>query len=159
MKQLEHVLEYATEKHKGQTRWGGEPYITHPIAVSVIAERFVELHGQIVIILAYLHDVIEDCFDGDLMCGYDEVREKFGKQIADILFILTHDPRMSYTEYIQKIVDSGSIYAIVVKISDLEHNLSSCYRDRKANKARITKYELSKAFLEYAYEILMGVNI
>lgn len=155
MKSTIDALEYATKKHDGQTRWGGEPYISHPMAVATIAERYIETHGDMVIILSYLHDVIEDCFDGDLMRGYDEVHAKFGKVIADILFIVTHDPKMSYTEYIQKIVDSGSTYAIIVKLSDLEHNLASCYSDSKRNKARIDKYELSKAFLEYAYAKLM----
>lgn len=150
------ALSYGTLKHDGQTRWSGVPYITHPIAVARTAQRFVEQHGNIVIMLAYLHDVIEDCFDGDLDKGYDEVSEKFGKFIADKLLILTHAPRTSYTEYIQKIVETGDVYAIIVKICDLEHNLSDCYDDRVKNKGRIDKYELSKAYLEYAYTQLMG---
>ena len=55
MEQLyERAVEIATAAHEGQSRWGGEPYITHPLAV---AKSFGMGRAKVV---AVLHDVIED---------------------------------------------------------------------------------------------------
>lgn len=49
-------IQAARDAHEGQTRSSGEPYITHPVKVTVLAED--ETHYETLIMP--LHDVIED---------------------------------------------------------------------------------------------------
>jgi len=76
MSTLGKAIEIAYEAHEGQTRWSGEPYITHPeaVAAAVITEDEK--------IVAWLHDVVEDTnvtledlmgegFSGDVIDGVD----------------------------------------------------------------------------------------
>jgi len=56
---LRRAYAYAAEKHEGQTRRSGEPYITHPLAVATI---LTELEMDDATLAAgLLHDVVEDC--------------------------------------------------------------------------------------------------
>ncbi len=58
VEKIEQAYELAREKHEGQFRESGEPYIIHPIAVAKI---LVELGMDAdTICAALLHDVIED---------------------------------------------------------------------------------------------------
>src|SRR5581483_6422783 len=50
---------FACEKHAGQTRSSGEPYITHPVEVTEILADL-EMDEQ-TLAAGLLHDVIEDC--------------------------------------------------------------------------------------------------
>jgi len=51
-------LEFASKKHKGSIRIGGERYITHPIAVSEILKD--EGFEEEVQIIGLFHDLLED---------------------------------------------------------------------------------------------------
>jgi len=59
--QIEQVVKayyYAESAHEGQKRKSGEPYITHPLAVSAI---LADMHmDHQCLMAALLHDVIED---------------------------------------------------------------------------------------------------
>ncbi|NLG31885.1 MAG: bifunctional (p)ppGpp synthetase/guanosine-3',5'-bis(diphosphate) 3'-pyrophosphohydrolase, partial [Acholeplasmataceae bacterium] len=49
---------WAEKYHEGQLRKGGDPYITHPVAVATI---LAELHaGPVTLSAALLHDTVED---------------------------------------------------------------------------------------------------
>ena len=88
------ALEQARADHAGQTRngSGGMPYIEHPITV---AARLEELgYRDEVLAAALLHDVVEDS-DRTL----DELREKFGEDVAGMVGALTDDEALdSYRE-------------------------------------------------------------
>ena len=52
------ALAFATEKHAGQTRIGGLPYITHPMAVAeIVYEKKMEIDYAVT---ALFHDLLED---------------------------------------------------------------------------------------------------
>ena len=56
--ELERAYKVAEKAHTGQLRKSGEPYITHPLAVSeILAEIGLGLET---LIAALLHDTIED---------------------------------------------------------------------------------------------------
>lgn len=75
---LNRAYTYAAEKHEGQTRRSGEPYITHPLAV---AEILTELEMDDATLAAgLLHDVVEDCG-----VSRDELAKEFGDEIADLV--------------------------------------------------------------------------
>jgi GTP pyrophosphokinase len=73
--ELEHAIAYATEKHKGQKRKSGKPYITHPLAV---AYNLMSWDMDVDSVLAgVLHDTVEDT-DASL----DEIENFFGHDVA-----------------------------------------------------------------------------
>ena len=88
------ALEQARADHAGQTRngSGGMPYIEHPIAVAARLEE--QGYGEEAVAAALLHDVVEDS-DTTL----DELREKFGEDVAGMVGALTDDEALdSYRE-------------------------------------------------------------
>ena len=56
----EKALSFARDKHSGQTRADGQPYIVHPLFMACYA---VALHGTTddMVATILLHDVVEDC--------------------------------------------------------------------------------------------------
>ena len=69
---------FATEKHAGQMRRSGEPYITHPVAVATILTEL-EMDDD-TLAAGLLHDVIEDC-----AVTRDEIAGLFGDDVADLV--------------------------------------------------------------------------
>ena len=72
------AFDFAREKHTGQTRRSGEPYILHPIAVAAILADL-EM-GPEVLAAALLHDVVEDCG-----VSREELAGIFGEEIAQLV--------------------------------------------------------------------------
>lgn len=89
------ALEQARRDHEGQTRngSGGMPYVKHPIAVAAMLDE--RGYRDEVLAAALLHDVVEDSDT-----GLDELREKFGEEVAGMVGALTDDE--SIDEYRQR---------------------------------------------------------
>ncbi len=118
------ALGIATEAHQNQKRWGGEPYITHPVAV---ANTFHNVHYKIV---ALLHDVVKDTSE-----SYKSLKEKgIEEQYLEAIRLLTHDDNVLYFDYIMDIIESQNKYAIAVKIADIQHNLLTAFEYRGKDK-------------------------
>lgn len=126
------TLEIATKLHKGQKRWNGDDYITHPIRV---ASAFKDIK---LIQIALLHDVIEDTnvTESELIKKY-----KIDEHNASIILILTKRDDEKYSNYILRV--KSDVYATLIKIEDLKDNL----KDLKDGQ-RKDKYELALAILE-----------
>jgi (p)ppGpp synthase/HD superfamily hydrolase len=80
------ALRMAERAHAGQTRngSGGMAYIHHPVAV---AETLARLgYPERTVAAALLHDVVEDSD-----AGVEDVRERFGDEVADLIEALTDD--------------------------------------------------------------------
>ena len=75
---IRRAYRYAAQKHNGQFRRSGEPYITHPVAVATILTEL-EMDDD-TIAAGLLHDVIEDC-----SVTRDELAAEFGAEIADLV--------------------------------------------------------------------------
>ena len=68
----------AHEAHDGQMRSSGDPYITHPVAVtSILADMHLD-HETLM--AALLHDVIEDTH-----YSQEDLAEAFGDTVADLV--------------------------------------------------------------------------
>lgn len=80
------ALEQARRDHAGQTRngSGGMPYVEHPMRVASILDE--HGYGDEVLAAALLHDIVEDS-DTTL----DELREKFGEEVAGLVGAMTDD--------------------------------------------------------------------
>ena len=69
---------FAEERHHGQTRRSGEPYITHPLAV---AHLLADLQmGINTVIAGLLHDVLEDTATTP-----DEIEQRFGATVRQLV--------------------------------------------------------------------------
>lgn len=80
------ALEQARSDHEGQVRngSGGMPYIEHPIRVAALLDE--HEYGDEVLAAALLHDVVEDS-----ETTLDELREKFGGEVAGLVGAMTDD--------------------------------------------------------------------
>jgi (p)ppGpp synthase/HD superfamily hydrolase len=83
---VRNALEQARSDHAGQVRngSGGMPYVEHPVAVAALLDE--HGYGDEVLAAALLHDVVEDS-----ETTLDELREKFGGEVAGLVGAMTDD--------------------------------------------------------------------
>ena len=115
----------AKEKHEGQVRKSGEPYIQHPLEVAYILTT---IHGGPSTIAAgLLHDVLEDT---DMT--KDEMANEFNKDVAEIVDGVTKISKLKYhtkdkvlAQNHQKILlaMAKDIRVVMVKLVDRLHNM------------------------------------
>ena len=119
------AYDYAEKHHEGQKRNSGEDYIVHPFNVALI---LAEMNMDVSTIIAgLLHDTIEDT---DVT--YDDVKERFGEEIAILVEGVTKLKMLSYqtkqekqAENIRKMVlaMAKDIRVVIVKFADRLHNM------------------------------------
>jgi GTP pyrophosphokinase len=79
---VERAYRLAEAAHRDQKRSGGEPYITHPLAVAgILAHTKLDTPT---IIAALLHDVVEDT-----PVTLDDIRAQFGDEVAKLVDAVT----------------------------------------------------------------------
>src|SRR5262249_44001884 len=82
--------QFAERKHKGQYRRDGIPcYIEHPRGVMAIVRDEFGVSDPDTLAAALLHDTIEDT-----ATDYDEILDRFGRKVADLVAVLTKDKRL-----------------------------------------------------------------
>ena len=141
------AFKIAKEAHKYQTDKAGAEYINHPMTVASEVGENVSA-----IILALLHDVIEDHSDKyNLNIIKREVHLSVYETAA--LNLLTHDESDSYFDYIEKIKTNE--LARIVKLADLKHNSdrSRLLNITHGDEERLKKYEIAIAILNDAENI------
>ncbi|WP_156132445.1 HD domain-containing protein, partial [Prevotella pectinovora] len=144
MNLLHEAYDFAAYAHKDQLRKSGEPYISHPVAVARIVAEELEL-GANPVMAAFQHDVVEDC-----PYSIDEIRERFGDDVAFLVGVVTKQKKNQYGQ--SKQVDNFrqmlssvqfDVRAILVKLADRLHNmrtLSSMRPDKQMKIASETDY-------------------
>ena len=155
---VERVLDacdYADLAHDGITRKSGEPYILHPIAVSCILAHM-RLDAE-TLMAALLHDVIEDT-----EFNKDDITEKFGKTVAELVDGVTKLSHSSDKEYnkaasFRKILQATlqDPRVIIIKLADRYHNMTTLEALRPDKRARIAK-ETFEIFVPMAR--IVGMN-
>ena len=140
---LDRAIEFATKAHEGQTRWGGEPYITHSLAVMEHLRDDLGITDEDTLCAAVLHDVVEDT----PVCIQD-ISKEFGRVVGNMVVALTQMPEETYGEYIQEMVDQGNRGAIIVKLADLWHNSSDLGKG-SSHRQRKEKYEMTTLYLKH----------
>lgn len=142
LKMIKDAYLLAREKHQGQVRRSGEPYITHPVAVAKILASLGS--GPQTLTAALLHDVVEDT---DVT--FEEVEKMFGKEIRDIVDGVTKIGQLSFNVEAEQsdnhqkmlLAMAKDIRVILIKIADRLHNirtLSSMPEDKQERIARET---------------------
>ena len=125
MKLEQMAINFSTKAHEGQVRkYTGEPYVTHPIAVSEIVKTVTD--DQEMIAAAILHDVIEDCDVTRL-----DIIIEFGVVVAALVCQLSDVSRpVDGIRRLRKGMDRDWLScacdkAKTIKLADLIHNSSS----------------------------------
>lgn len=138
---LQRAFDVADAKHTGQMRKSGDPYITHPLAVStILAELGMD---TTTLVAALLHDTVEDT-DYSL----DMLRGEFGDEVAQLVDGVTKLDKVELgsaaeAETIRKMVVAMARdpRVLVIKLSDRLHNMRTMRflsPEKQAKKARET---------------------
>ena len=108
-------LEIVNKVFSDKVDKGGFPYIIHLLKVYSGVSDYNEK------ICALLHDIIEDT---DV--SYDDLRKVgYNNDIIEVLEILTKLKGEDYRDYIDRIINSGNVHAMHIKMADLCHNMDS----------------------------------
>lgn len=110
------ALKFAAEKHNGQLRKGGEPYITHPIAVAKMLRE--KGFGIDYLITGLFHDLLEDTDATEA-----EIEALGGEKVLEAVKLLTKRKGYVMSEYVSAIKKNPIAFA--VKGADRLHNLQS----------------------------------
>lgn len=124
---VDKAFNVARERHNGQRRSSGEPYIIHPVAVAKIVLDYGMDYQSVA--AAMLHDTVEDT---DLTL--EEVKKDFGTEIAALVDGLTKlgkvpldikDKEEQQAENVRKMLlaMSEDIRVIIIKLADRLHNI------------------------------------
>ena len=119
------AIQFAAEKHKGQVRRGtGLPYITHPMIVMELVQKYkgTSKHIDELKTAALLHDTLEDC-----ECSYQEIEREFTPLVASLVLELTSDTvrikELGKNEYLKQKMVLMSQYALTLKLLDRLSNI------------------------------------
>ncbi len=120
---LERAYNTAEKYHRGQMRKSGDPYITHPLAVTTILADIGMTEPTLV--AALLHDTVEDT-----EYTLDQLRGDFGDEVALLVDGVTKLDKVKYgdsaqAETIRKMIVAMSkdIRVLVIKLADRLHNM------------------------------------
>lgn len=141
---VDDAIAFASIAHGGQTDLKGRPYIFHPVRVAEAAYyRKVSDAG---IVAAALHDTVEDT-DATI----ELIEHLAGKEVADMVDLLTHRQGQTYEQYIFRMIGGGNREVIEIKCCDIIDNLRPERRTHDdAEVRRRAKYKLAVEHLEAA---------
>ncbi len=138
---LERAYLTAERVHGTQTRKSGDPYITHPLAVTTILADIGMTEPTLV--AALLHDTVEDT-----PYTLEELRKDFGDEVAVLVDGVTKLDKVKYgdtaqAETIRKMIVAMSrdIRVLVIKLADRLHNMRTLRylkQETQERKARET---------------------
>ena len=144
IEQIWAAYRFSAAAHEGQTRKSGDPYISHPVAVAGI---LADLHMDTpTLIAALLHDVVEDTGVTN-----QEVAEKFGKQVAELVDGLSKLDKIEFQSATQAQAEnfrkmllamSQDVRVILVKLADRLHNMSTLDAMSPEKRRRIARETL-----------------
>ncbi|WP_461029832.1 RelA/SpoT family protein, partial [Streptomyces sparsus] len=141
LRQIERAYQVAERWHRGQKRKSGDPYITHPLAVTTI---LAELGMDPATLMAgLLHDTVEDT-----EYGLETLRRDFGDQVALLVDGVTKLDKVKFGEAAQAETVRKMVVAmakdprvLVIKLADRLHNMRTMRflrREKQEQKARET---------------------
>jgi guanosine-3',5'-bis(diphosphate) 3'-pyrophosphohydrolase len=139
---LERAYAVADKWHTGQMRKSGDPYITHPLAVTTILADIGMTEPTLV--AALLHDTVEDT-----AYTLEELRADFGDEVALLVDGVTKLDKVQYgdsaqSETIRKMIVAMSrdIRVLVIKLADRLHNMRTLRYVPAASQERSSRETL-----------------
>ena len=134
----------ARDAHAPQSRSSGEPYITHPVAVtSILAEMRMD-HETLM--AALLHDVIEDT-----EYSKEDLEQRFGGTVAELVQGVSKLDKVKFKDIkefevtnLQKMfmAMTQDIRVILIKLADRTHNMRTIGALKPEKRRRIAKETL-----------------
>jgi len=119
---IERAYAVAERAHRGQLRKSGDPYITHPLAVTTILAELGMTPDTLA--AAMLHDTVEDT-----AYGLEALTRDFGDEIAMLVDGVTKLDKVTYGEAAQAetvrkmvVAMARDIRVLVIKLADRLHN-------------------------------------
>ncbi len=141
---IERAWEFSAEKHAGQLRRSGEPYLTHPASVAwLLAELRLDATS---VAVGLLHDVLEDT-----LSTREELERRFGSEIAELVEAVTKIGRHQYVrrdeaqaETFRKMMlaSARDVRVVLVKLADRWHNMMTLGAMSPDSRRRIAQETL-----------------
>jgi guanosine-3',5'-bis(diphosphate) 3'-pyrophosphohydrolase len=139
---IERAYVTAEKMHGTQMRKSGDPYITHPLAVTTILADIGMTESTLVASL--LHDTVEDT-----PYTLEQVREDFGDEVAQLVDGVTKLDKVKYgdsaqAETIRKMIVAMSrdIRVLVIKLADRLHNMRTLRYVKQETQERVARETL-----------------
>ena len=151
------ALSFSANKHKTQRRKDkiGTPYINHPIGVARNIAFLVGLPPEIriiAILVAILHDVIEDT-----NTTYEELVARFGKEVADGVLGVTNKKDLEKNESKKYEIERAKTLTLVealVRVSDKMNNVGDIDKDKPASWT----HERRVAYCHFAKDLVNNIQ-
>ncbi|MBZ4642913.1 MAG: (p)ppGpp synthetase SpoT/RelA [Deferribacteraceae bacterium] len=141
LEKLHKAYVYAAQKHRGQLRQSGEPYLSHPLCVSyILADMNMDIDT---VIAGLLHDTLEDTD-----ATYEELEELFGRDVAFLVDGVSKIGKIRFKSSEQKMAEnfrkmlismSKDVRVIVIKLADRLHNMRTIDFLREEKQKRIAQ--------------------
>jgi GTP pyrophosphokinase len=152
---VERAYRAAARAHSGQKRKSGDPYITHPLAVTTILAELGMTPPTLA--AALLHDTVEDT-EYNLV----DLRDEFGDEVAMLVDGVTKLDKVKYgqaaqSETVRKMVVAMAkdIRVLVIKLADRLHNART-WRYVSKESARRKARETLEIYAPLAHRL--GMN-
>ena len=138
---LGEAYRFSEAAHAGQTRQSGEPYISHPLAVTEILAGW-HMDSQ-ALTAALLHDVMEDT-----SITKDEIADSFGKPVAELVDGLSKLDKIEFqsaedaqAENFRKMLlaMARDVRVILIKLADRLHNMRTLGAVSPAKRRRVAR--------------------
>ncbi|GAA2748950.1 RelA/SpoT family protein [Kitasatospora cinereorecta] len=136
---LSRAYRTAEASHRGQTRKSGEPFITHPLAVTMILAQLGA--DTTTLVASLLHDTVEDT-----EVTLAQVAEDFGPEVAYLVDGVTKLEKVDFgaaaepETFRKMLVATGDdVRVMVIKLADRLHNMRTIRHMKPASRVRIAK--------------------
>lgn len=151
---IHEAIIFATLKHQRQKRKGTEiPYIVHPMEVMQLLSA--EDLPEEIVIAGILHDTLEDT-DTTLQ----EIEEKFGKAVLDIVLTESEDKSKTWRERKQHTINclkKDTMASKLVCCADKLSNVKSMYADLQAIGEKLwERFNAPKEDIKWYYESIVN---
>jgi guanosine-3',5'-bis(diphosphate) 3'-pyrophosphohydrolase len=154
---LEKAYRMAAEAHKDQLRESGEPYMIHPLHVTLIlADMQMDM---VALITGLLHDTVEDT-----SLNLERIKKEFGPEVAACVDGVTKLSKLKLysreerqAENVRKMLLAmvNDIRVIIVKLADRLHNMRTLDALPRERQLRISQ-ETAEIYAPIAHRLGMG---
>jgi GTP diphosphokinase / guanosine-3',5'-bis(diphosphate) 3'-diphosphatase len=151
------AFDFSLIHHAGQTRASGEPFLSHPLEVSlVLADMKLD---STAIAAGLLHDAIEDT-----PVTHEDVRRAFGDQVVHIVEGVTKIDKIDFAsreerqaENVRKMVLAmvDDIRVVLIKLADRLHNMRTLQHLPEERRQAIAR-ETLEIYAPLAHRLGMG---
>lgn len=151
---IHEAIIFATLKHQNQKRKGTEiPYIVHPMEVMQLLSA--EGLPEEIIIAGILHDTLEDTDTNP-----EEIEQKFGKAVLDIVLTESEDKSKTWRERKQHTIDCLKKDTMATKLvccADKLSNIKSMYADFLSIGEKLwQRFNAPKEDIKWYYESIVN---